>query len=133
MDVVLNAFAVIASLLSLVLPLQLLRYGQPRSKEERRRLVRIYTVCWLVGGVLLSFFGVQFTRRTSTATQAGDFANYPTGVSEVIYAIPYKAQPHVRGDLKSRFSISGSAEIVEQRSDGFKVRLGSYGSGHWKW
>lgn len=91
----------------------------------RNKLVIWYLVIFIVSSLSLGLSGFLFHKHVTTFEQSGDFANYPEGVNEIFYAVPYKAVPNLRVDLNDSYSRGGSAQIVEQRANGFKVRLDS--------
>ena len=59
-----------------------------------------------------------------TTEQNGKFLNYSRGNNEVFYPKPYKTPPNLEFELGVKTSnITHGPEIIEQRADGFKVKI----------
>lgn len=131
-NLIVNSAASIASIFAFVLALHLLWKGSAENKRTRSRITIMYTVFATVCFVLLSFATLQIKHEIETVSQMGTFRDYPIGEHEVYYRTPYKQNPHLHIRLNDPYHRGGQATIIEQRPDGFRIRLGGLAD-LWEW
>jgi hypothetical protein len=133
MLIIANCFAIVASIMSYGLSMLHLLRGEPKEEQDRKRLFyRILLSSILCGFILIILsFGLKY--NIETLEQTGSFHNYAQGIQEVFYPIPYKIPPNLTfiKNIKSVTDSSGPP-IIEQRPDGFKVKL-IMDSWHYDW
>lgn len=120
-----NCVAIVSSIFGYIIVLLHTWRGQPTTPRERQRQVYGFIVVSVLFTFLLMFLSFKLKYDIDTIEQTGSFRQYAQGIQDVYYAILYKNPPNLEFKLlvPSNYSTHGP-EILEQRADGFKVKIG---------
>ena len=133
--VILEAFAIAASLLSFILALLHLWIGFPYERLKRKTQVIVFLSLAILIGSLTTYLGSTYKKNLhSTLKQSGLIER--TGLHEVYYPVPYCSKPYIKinevlvaGGMTVSIGIGSTADgespfkLIEQGKDGFKLEF----------
>jgi hypothetical protein len=123
MQILVDSIAVVSSVSSFIVSIFLLWKGNPKTREQRKRLGLTFTALALLAFVLLSVTSIKLKTNIETLEQSGPFGSS----YDIYYPVPYSSPPflQVLQDDLSYGPLVGPV-ITEQRADGFTVSVNSH-------
>lgn len=116
--IIANCFSIVASVLAYVHELR-----RSWAEGKRKSVVRYIAVSALFL-IVLSILSLGLWRGVHTIEQEGNLRQYPMGIQDIYYPVPFKRTPYlefvkiVQSDRSSH-----GPRILKQRPDGFKAEL----------
>jgi hypothetical protein len=128
-----NCGAIVASILSFVFCMNQMRQLKKPPVADRRRESWRYIGAMILLTLLLFGLSVSLKYDIDTLEQSGSFKDYPVGEHSIYYPVPYARPPYLNLVRQpSYFAVS--PELIEQRPDGFRVRLtDKYTADYFSW